>query len=112
VTSEDPALDALYVLDVAMEQTIAELSDARKRTQRLFAERGAGRDWLQIVSDEGPPLVVETVTAALDRLSTAGSKFRRAQARALHQSGLSMDKVASLFGVTRQRVSALLRDSE
>jgi hypothetical protein len=112
VTSDDPALDALRVLDAAMEQTVAELSAARVRIQRLFAERAAGHGWHHIVEQEGPPLVVETVTAALDRLSTAGSRFRRAQARALHQAGLSMERVASLFGVTRQRVSALLREPE
>lgn len=112
MTTEDPALDALRVLDAAMEQTIAELSTARERVGRLFAERTAGHSWHHIVQGEGPPLVVETVTAALDRLSSAGSRFRRAQARALHQGGLSMDKVAGLFGVTRQRVSALLREGE
>jgi hypothetical protein len=112
VTSDDPALSALHVLDDAMALTIAELTEARQRAQRLFAERAAGREWQQIVHQEGPPLVVETVTAALERLSTAGSQFRRAQARALHQGGLSMDKVAGLFGVTRQRVSALLREAD
>ena len=95
-----------------MEQTIAELSAARQRIERVVAGRTAGIDWHQIVQQEEPPLVVETVTAALERLSTAGSRFRRAQARALHQGGLSMDKVAGLFGVTRQRVSALLREAD
>ncbi len=41
-------------------------------------------------------------------LADAGSRWRRAEARALHREGLSMEKIAVLFGVTRQRVSALL----
>ncbi len=38
----------------------------------------------------------------------SGAAWRRAEARALHQEGISMDRIAQLFGVTRQRVSALL----
>jgi DNA-binding transcriptional regulator LsrR (DeoR family) len=34
---------------------------------------------------------------------------RRAEARALYAEGLTMDQIAERFGVTRQRVSALLR---
>ena len=34
---------------------------------------------------------------------------RRAEARALYDEGLTMDEIATLFGVTRQRVSGLLR---
>lgn len=112
MTHDDPALHALRALDEAMERTIVELTDARLRIQRLFVERSDGREWRDISETAERPLVVETVTAALDRLSIAGSRFRRAQARALHQSGLSMDGVASLFGVTRQRVSALLREAD
>ena len=32
-----------------------------------------------------------------------------AEARALHDEGLTMAEIAALFGVSRQRVSALLR---
>jgi predicted transcriptional regulator len=35
---------------------------------------------------------------------------RRTEARTLHREGLTMDQIAQLFGVTRQRVSALLRE--
>jgi hypothetical protein len=112
LTHDDPALHALRVLDEAIEQTVTELSAARQRIRHLFAERERGREWRDISETAERPLVVETITAALDRLSVAGSRFRRAQARALHQAGLSMDGVASLFGVTRQRVSALLREAE
>lgn len=36
--------------------------------------------------------------------------MRRTEARALHHEGVTMDKIARLFGVTRQGVSGLLRD--
>jgi predicted transcriptional regulator len=39
----------------------------------------------------------------------AGSGWRRAQAHALHDESVSINRIAELYGVTRQRVSALLR---
>jgi transcriptional regulator with XRE-family HTH domain len=42
-------------------------------------------------------------------LDTLGADVRRAEARALYEEGLTMEQIAEHFGVTRQRVSALLR---
>lgn len=108
----DPATAALRELDAALLSSIADLTAARARVELVLAARTAGKAWREIVNIEERPLVVESVTAVLDRLSAVGSRFRRAQAHALHREGLSMERVASLFGVTRQRVSALLRDRE
>jgi predicted transcriptional regulator len=44
----------------------------------------------------------------LATLSGSGGALRRAEARALYAEGLSMDKIADVFGVSRQRVSSLL----
>ena len=108
----DHATVALRELDEALQSSIAELTAARERVEKVLTDRMAGQSWRDIVSSEERPLVVESVTSVLDRLSAVGSRFRRAQAHALHREGLSMERVAALFGVTRQRVSALLRDRE
>lgn len=108
----DHATDALRELDRALQSSIAELTAARARVETVLASRENGRSWREIVHQEERPLVVESVTSVLDQLSAVGSRFRRAQAKALHHEGLSMERVATLFGVTRQRVSALLRDRE
>jgi predicted transcriptional regulator len=42
-------------------------------------------------------------------MATASSRLRRAQAAALREEGLTVQDVATLFGVTRQRISNLLR---
>lgn len=62
-----------------------------------------------IVHEPGRPLIVRLTRENIERLYDAGSVMRRAEARALHDEGMSMDRIAALFGVTRQRVSALLR---
>ena len=110
--ASDAATNALRDLDRALQNSIGELSAARARVETVLAERSAGRSWREIASGEQRPLVVESVTNVLEQLSAVGSRFRRAQAQALHREGLSMERVAALFGVTRQRVSALLRDRE
>jgi hypothetical protein len=108
---EDTAVRALEQLLHEIDRCAVELQDARERAERLLAERRAGHTWLEIVSAEARPLVVERISTVLSSLSGAGSSWRRAQARALQQERVSINRIATLFGVTRQRISALLRDS-
>ncbi len=106
----DPALRALEELIAAMDAAVAELGRARARAGKLTRERRAGRPWLDIVSGEERPLVVESVSTVLSTLATAGHAWRREQASALQREHVSINRIAALFGVTRQRISALLRD--
>ena len=85
------------------------LEELRGRIGVLQAERAAGRDYAAIVDAEERPLVVERLTEVLEELAVAGAAFRRAEARVLHEGGLSQEAIGELFGVTRQRVSALLK---
>jgi hypothetical protein len=54
---------------------------------------------------------VESISTVLSALATAGHTWRREQAAALHAEQVSINRIAALFGVTRQRISALLRES-
>jgi len=58
---------------------------------------------------EDSPLIAELLTETIARFEAAGTRFRQAEARALHQEGMTMEAIADLFGLTRQRISALLR---
>ncbi|MEX5717593.1 hypothetical protein [Geodermatophilus maliterrae] len=107
---EDTAFLALEQLLQEIDRCAVELQGARERAEQLLAERRAGHSWLEIVSAEARPLVVERITTVLSALSGAGSSWRRAQARALQDERVSINRIASLFGVTRQRISALLRE--
>jgi hypothetical protein len=80
----------------------------RRRITRMAAEREEGRAYADVLSSPGPQLL-ELVTCATRQLETAGAELRRAEARALHDEGLTMDQIAERFGVTRQRISAVLR---
>jgi DNA-binding transcriptional regulator LsrR (DeoR family) len=52
---------------------------------------------------------VQLITESSKALDTCGASLRRAEAQALHDEGMTMDQIAEHFGVSRQRVSALLR---
>jgi hypothetical protein len=54
--------------------------------------------------------VIEQISTALRELNRHGQLLRRVEARALYAEGLTMAQLASVFGVSRQRVSALLRE--
>ena len=105
----DQALEALLL---AVDHAQTRLDALRARAQFLQAERAQGRPYGELVAEGERPLVVELLTAILDELSTAGATFRRAEARVLHQDGLSQEAIAKLFGVTRQRVGVLLQNSQ
>ena len=106
----DAAADALRALIAALEGCVQELCSARERALDLLAQRETGRPWLDIVTAETRPLVVERISTVLASLAVAGSAFRREQAQALHAEQVSINRIAAMFGVTRQRISALLRD--
>jgi helix-turn-helix protein len=56
--------------------------------------------------------VIRQISTALRELNRHGQHFRRVEARALYEEGLTMAQLATVFGVSRQRVSALLREPQ
>ncbi|PZU44161.1 MAG: hypothetical protein DI571_07855 [Arsenicicoccus sp.] len=110
-TTGDVAAESLERLVECIDTSIEELERARTRAQTLLAERRSGRPWLELVTAEARPLVVESISTVLGTLATAGHTWRREQAAALHREDVSINGIAALFGVTRQRISALLRET-
>jgi hypothetical protein len=109
-TPPDAAHDALERLVTELSACTAELERARDRAEQLLAERRRGRPWLEIVTAEERPLVVESLSTVLGSLARAGHEWRREEASALRDEQVSINRIAALFGVTRQRISALLRE--
>ena len=109
-SASDPAARALETLVTELDACIAELQHARTRSQSLLQKRRSGRPWLEIVTGEARPLVVESISTVLGSLATAGHAWRLEQASALQAEDVSINRIAALFGVTRQRISTLLRE--
>ena len=109
--STDAVVEALDELRATLDENVAVINEIKRRIDRFIAAREAGLSCTEIVSTSPRPLIVELVTGNLQRLASAGSKVRRAEAAALHGEGQTMDAIATMFGVTRQRVSALLKQT-
>lgn len=107
----DTVLEALERLQEVIEANSARNRAVIDRMLRVRQLRAEGLSYSEIVTAEEKPLIVEMATDNIAALLQAGAAFRRAEALALHEEGLTMDRIAGLFGVTRQRVSALLREA-
>lgn len=105
----DRLLDALGELEHAahgnIERTRALLDRATYLRERLHE----GEDLIGVIEREPAPRIVELLTTNMATLETTGAAFRAAEAMALRAEGLTIEAIAGLFGVTRQRISALLR---
>jgi hypothetical protein len=107
--AEDQFLDALTALEDVLADNGRRTKLIKKRIAQLRRLRSRGATYTEIVSSKDGPLIVQLLTESSTSLDTCGASVRRAEANALYAEGLTMEQIAERFGVTRQRVSALLR---
>ena len=103
-------LSALQALESAAAENIARATEIRRRAARLRDQIEAGTPVRDVVAEEERPLIVELVTANIQALESWGSLLHRVEAEALRADGLTQQQIVDLFGVTLQRISALLAD--
>lgn len=108
---EDPFERALRDLDRVIDVNLEHLGSIRRRIAEIQRQRSDGLSYTEIVEAAQSPLLVQLVTESKEVLDGFGARVRRAEALALHQEGMTMEEIAEKFGVTRQRVSALLKDA-
>ncbi len=104
-------LTALGELEEAAAGNVERSRLLQERAGRLKQHLEAGDDLVALVESEDSPRMAELLSANLSVLETAGAEFRAAEAHALRAAGLTIERIAGLFGVTRQRISALLKHS-
>ncbi|HEY2603861.1 MAG TPA: helix-turn-helix domain-containing protein [Thermoleophilaceae bacterium] len=107
--ADDAFLRALAALEEVIAENDKRAALIKKRMSRIRRARAQGLPYSDMVSDEDGPLIVQLLTESATTLDTSGANVRRAEAQALYDEGMTMDQIAERFGVTRQRVSALLR---
>ena len=110
--ADDELLDALEELVTAAQQNNERNQQLIERARTVQRERRNGAAWREIITEEHRPLIVELLSQNMNVLSSVGSRVRRLEAEALHSEGMTMEAIGELFGVTRQRVSELLRHPE
>ncbi|WP_432544304.1 hypothetical protein [Kineococcus sp. SYSU DK002] len=107
---EDPTADTLEALVAELTEAVETLHLVRERAQGVLHRRARGESYGDILRTARRPSLAETLSRAMGELTEAGSRYRRAQIRALQAEGVGVAEIAVLFGVTRQRVSALLEE--
>jgi hypothetical protein len=100
------------VLEEGLDDERRRASLIKKRIAQIRRRRAAGASYSEIVATNDTPLIVQLLTESSSALGTWGADVRRAEARALYEEGLTMEQIAEHFGVTRQRVSTLLRRTD
>jgi Homeodomain-like domain len=107
--AEDEFLETLGALESALADNGRRATLIKKRIAQIRRLRSRDASYVEIVSSKEGPLIVHLLTESSTALDSCGAKVRRAEAHALYAEGLTMEQIAERFGVTRQRVSALLR---
>ncbi len=96
-----------------LERTAAENArrslEIQARSSVMRAQLLDGASAHDVIHNEEQPRMVELLSSNMEVLKTAGTEYRVAQAEALRSEGATVEAIGDLFGVTRQRISALLR---
>ena len=107
----DPFDRALGDLERTLNANAQRMAQIKRRIAEIRRQRSAGRSYREIVEATKGDLLVRLSTEATQALDEFGARVRRREALALYGEGMTMEEIAKKFGVTRQRVSALLRDA-
>jgi hypothetical protein len=102
-------LDALDDVVESLEEACAEGELAAEQARDIRRRAEVGLPMTSVLTGRDSAPLVRQVAKVLHDLGQASSRLRRAEAQALHAEGVTTERIAELFGVTRQRISALLR---
>lgn len=108
----DNVLGALDAMNAVLGQLARRTSGMRAEADAVAAMRRDGGPWDEVLfTDEARHLTAQLAESA-EALGRANSELRRAQAAVLYGSGLSMERIGLLLGISRQRVAILLKAAE
>jgi hypothetical protein len=109
---DDPVLEALDDLEEALKANAVRTDVILDRIARVRELRANGVEYADLATREAGPSIVQLITASATALDHYGVRLRRTAAQVLYNEGLTMEQIAEVFGVTRQRISALLKISD
>jgi hypothetical protein len=103
---------ALDEVAEAADETALDQQRLARRARSMGRQRRSGSPWLKILQRERQPGLLALMASSARRLHEVSGRFRPVLGQALVDEGLSTRQVAKLFGVTRQRISAMLSRAE
>ena len=111
IADTDEVLAAIDSVVEALTHNQARTDAILKRAADIRTQRLAGRSYADILEHSDHPQLVEMLTLTVLELHDVGHRLRTVQAWALRQEGLSTQRIAQIYGVSRQRIMALLRST-
>jgi len=99
---------ALDELAAAAQANIDEWTAVLARIAQVRELREQGTPYVEMKIETDGPTIIGALSRNQERLTLAGAHVRRALARELSSAGWSQAQIAQAFGVSRQRVAALL----
>lgn len=102
-------VDLLDELELAAAENVERGRLIQNRLHEIREALTAGESVNEAMSHESEPRAVEMISTNLAMLEDVGSKYRAGLALALREDGVTIEAIGSLFGVSRQRISALLK---
>ncbi len=107
----DPVVEALDEVEAAVEENMSDERLLLRRVRSLRTAHRSGKSWTELLRREQEPGALALVGRVLARMSQASGVVRRALASSLRAEGETIPAIARRFGVTHQRISSLLRES-
>ena len=108
MTSSRHTIAALDKLESVLRSSIKDIERLLERVNSIRAGLEAGEPLSALIDASERPLIIERLAVLLDRLGDASSGLRRAEAQQLFAEGFTRTRIATTFGVSRQRATTLL----
>lgn len=109
---EDRTVEELRQVADAAEATAREQRRAARMARHIADERESGLSWGDITGKGSARSLTELLSSGSGRLRQATTRFRRLLASGLAAEGFTRREIGEHFGVSHQRVSALLSRRE
>jgi len=108
-TADDqPIISALTAVAEAADEVALDQQRLARRARSMKRQNQLGWSWSQILQRERQPGLLVLLNRSARRLHEVSSRFRPALGQVLIHEGLSTRQLAKMFGVTHQRISAML----
>ena len=109
--SQDEVFEAVDALLEVFDRAAALTPELHARVEAARQRNTAGVSAPEAIDAirHHQPLLITATNGLLDDLVNVGARLRRLVAQSLYANGMTMAEIASVFGVSRQRVSTLIR---
>lgn len=107
MTEYDDLVASLWVLDDVLEEISLHLAEVHECILQIGRER-RGRPLKESIPTGS--LLFQNLATIDSSLTRTGARVRRAMVKTLVAEGVQASEIATLFGVSRQRISKLLHE--